>query len=296
MLEKLKMTDLTISIVSYKTRDLVEKCLKSIYQNTKEISFEIFVIDNDSGDGTMEMIKEKFPQVNLIVNKQNRGFAFAHNQALKKAKGKFLILLNPDCRVYKNTFLKMIKFLKDNPEVGIISPKIAEPGWRIGPVARGEPSVFFGFLRFSGLYRFFPKLTAEYYKDLVKNNKIQEVSNVGGTAMMIKREVIKKIGLLDESFFLYFEDFDFCLRAREKGFKVFYYPKATILHFFGESSKQNPTRVTNWYFNSMKRLYNKHFAPKHGFLFNQMTYFGLEVFKIKEIIKRIFSKNKKVTS
>lgn len=296
-----KMIDLSISIVNYKTKNFLKKCLNSIYKNTQGIDYEVFVIDNASRDSSERLLRElKRPfgcpnsKLKIILNKKNLGFAKAHNLALKKAKGKYLLLLNPDTEIKKDTFLKMINFMEKNPQIGILSPKIIEPDWRIGPVARGKPSVFFGFLRFSELYRFFPKLTEDYYKDLTKYDKTQEVESVGGTCFMIKRKVLEKIGFLDESFFLYFEDFDYCQRAKKAGFKIYYLPKATIFHHFGESSKQNYILATSLYFNSMKRLYQKHFSKEHTSLFNFLAYLGFELFKIKEIVKRSLSKNKKV--
>lgn len=289
--------DLTISIVNYKTKQFLEKCLLSIYRNTKGISFEIFVIDNASRDGSDKLLlnlKSQKAKLKVILNEKNKGFAAGHNQALKRAKGKYLVLLNPDSELRGNTFFKMIKFMRKNRTVGILSPKIIEPGWRIGPVARGNPSVFMGFLRFSELYRFFPAMTADYYKDLEKFDQIQEVDNIGGTCFMFKRAVLEKVGLLDESFFLYFEDFDYCQRAKEAGYRIFYFPGAQILHHFGESSKQNYIHSTSLYFNSMKRYYLKHFYSRHSILFNLMVLLGLEIFKVKEITKRILSKNKKV--
>jgi hypothetical protein len=232
--------DLSIIIVNWKVKDLLEKCLRSVFDQTKNISFEVFVVDNNSGDGSVEMVREKFPQVDLTASAENLGFAKGNNLAIKKSRGKYILLLNPDTEILENALEKMVRFMDAHPECGIAGCKLLNPDLSLQPSVRAFPDLASQVFILLKIHHLFPHSKA-MYKYLVQNfdyEKTQEVDQVMGAFMMIRREVIEKIGLMDETFWLWYEEVDFCKRAKDAGFKILYTPEAKIIHFFGQSFKQ----------------------------------------------------------
>jgi GT2 family glycosyltransferase len=232
--------DLSIVIVNWKVKDLLEKCIQSIFEQTKDISFEVFVVDNNSGDGSVEMVREKFPQVDLTASQENLGFAKGNNPAIKKAHGRYILLLNPDTEILDNALEKMVKFMDSNSGCGIAGCKLLNPDLSLQPSVRTFPTLTSQVFILLKIHHLFPHSKA-MYKYLVQNfdyEKTQEVDQVMGAFMMIRREVINKIGMLDEKFWIWFEEVDFCKRAKEAGFKILYTPEAKIIHHFGQSFKQ----------------------------------------------------------
>jgi hypothetical protein len=232
--------DLSIIIVNWKVKDLVEKCLQSIFEQTKDISFEVFVVDNNSGDGSAEMVREKFPQVDLTVSTENLGFAKGNNLAIKKSRGRYILLLNPDTEILDNALEKMVRFMDTHSECGISGCKLLNPDLSLQPSVRAFPDLISQLFILLKIHHLLPH-SKTMYKYLVQNfdyEKMQEVDQVMGAFMMIRREVINKIGLLDEKFWIWFEEVDFCKRAKAAGFKILYTPEVKIIHHFGQSFKQ----------------------------------------------------------
>ncbi len=232
--------DLSIIIVNWKVKDLLEKCLQSIFEQTKNISFEVFVVDNNSGDGSVEMVREKFPQVDLTASQENLGFAKGNNLAIKKSRGRYILLLNPDTEILENALEKMVRFMDANQDCGIAGCKLLNPDLSLQPSVRAFPDLASQIFILLKLHHLFP-YSKTMYKYLVQNfdyGKTQEVDQVMGAFMMIRREVAEKIGLLDENFWIWFEEVDFCKRAKIAGFKILYTPEAKIIHHFGQSFKQ----------------------------------------------------------
>lgn len=254
--------DLSIIIVNWKVKDLLEKCLRSIFEQTKNISFEIFVVDNNSGDGSVEMIQAKFPQVNLTASAENLGFAKGNNLAIKKARGRYVLLLNPDTEILDNALEKMVRFMDAHPECGIAGCKLLNPDLSLQPSVRAFPSFASQIFILLKIHHLFPHSKA-MYKYLVQDfdyEKTQEVDQVMGAFMMIRREAIEKIGLLDEKFWIWFEEVDFCKRAEAAGFKILYTPEAKIIHLYGQSFKQAMGVKKQKNFNRSLSYYFK----KHG--------------------------------
>lgn len=232
--------DLSIIIVNWKVKDLLEKCLRSIFEQTKNIGFEIFVVDNASGDGSVEMVREKFPQVDLTASTENLGFAKGNNLAAKKANGKYVLLLNPDTEILDNALEKMVKFMNNHPECGIAGCKLLNPDLSLQPSVRSFPTFASQVFILLKLHHLFPHSKAMYHY-LMQDfdyEKTQEVDQVMGAFFMIRREVIEKIGLLDENFWIWFEEVDYCKRAKNAGWKILYTPEAKIIHHYGQSFKQ----------------------------------------------------------
>ncbi|MFA5128637.1 MAG: glycosyltransferase family 2 protein [Patescibacteria group bacterium] len=232
--------DLSIIIVNWKVKDLLEKCLKSIFEQTKDITFEVFVVDNNSGDGSVEMVREKFPQVDLTASAENLGFAKGNNLAIKKSRGRYILLLNPDTEILDNALGKMVQFMDTHPECGIGGCKLLNPDLSLQPSVRAFPDLASQIFILLKIHHLLPH-SKTMYKYLVQDfdyEKIQEADQVMGAFMLIRREVINKIGMLDENFWIWFEEVDFCKRAKEADFKILYTPEAKIIHHFGQSFKQ----------------------------------------------------------
>jgi len=232
--------DLSIIIVNWKVKDLLEKCLSSIFEQTKNISFEVFVVDNNSGDGSAEMVREKFPQVDLTAGAENLGFAKGNNLAIKKSRGRYILLLNPDTEILDNALEKMVRFMDTHPECGVGGCKLLNLDLSLQPSVRAFPDLVSQVFILLKIHHLFPHSKA-MHKYLVQDfdyEKTQEVDQVMGAFMMIRREVIEKIGMLDENFWIWFEEVDFCKRAKEAGFKILYTPEAKIIHLYGQSFKQ----------------------------------------------------------
>lgn len=252
--------DLSIIIVNWNVRVLLTKCLNSIFSCPKGREFEVIIIDNASEDGSIEMITQQFPQVRLILNKSNKGFAKANNQGLREMRGEFALLLNPDTIVGEEAIDKMVEFMKENDDVGILGPKIINPDGSLQASAFSYPTliddIILGFR--SNLF-FTGKFISHYHSRLYHlPDHPFRVDWVSGACLMIRKKTIEDIGLLDERLFLFAEDLDWCLRAKNGGWKVIYFPRACIVHYGGQSTKKNlQMKIWSFYF---KRFY---FAKKY---------------------------------
>lgn len=293
----MRIPALSIGIVTFQTREFLRECLISIHQfNISKGECEITVVDNASTDGTVEMIKGGFPQVCVIENLKNRGFSASMNQALRIAHGRFLLLLNPDTLVFPDSLDQLIHFMEQHPEVGICGPKVLNPdGTLQKPCRRGESRPWAVISYFTGLSRLFPKskLFGEYLLSYLDEDETHEVAGVSGSCMLIRREVIDQIGLLDERFFAYQEDADYCFRARQAGWKVFYVPTAKIIHYggVGGSHVQPYRSIIEWH-RSYWLYYRKNLAGDYFFLFNWFYYLLMGVKLILALVQHTLHKGK----
>ena len=254
--------DLSIIIVSYNTKDLLVDCISSVYRSTDGLDFEILVIDNASADGSAAEVKAKFPGVRVVSNQVNRGFAAASNQGMQLMRGEYALLLNPDSQVPSRSLAKMVRYLEENQSVGIIGCKVLNPDGTLQPSAfplpRLKDLVLSGFaVGWAPWGRRLQRLCSRPY--LPRKGPV-EVGWVSGSCLMIRRETIDRIGLLDENFFLYSEDVDWCIRAKREGWAVVYYPDAAVVHHGGQSAEQNLALKISAFYG--KRLYfgRKHFG------------------------------------
>jgi GT2 family glycosyltransferase len=267
---------LSICIVSYQACSYLEECLRSIYAHPLQGEFEIIDVDNGSTDGTVEMVKSAFPQVRLIELPANAGFAAPMNQALREAKGDYLLLLNPDTLVHAGAFERLIAFMQEHPEAGICGPKVLNTdGTLQQPCRRGEPTPWAVISYFFRLYKLFPRsrFFGGYLMNYLGEDELNSVGGVSGSCMLIRRETLERIGYLDERFFAYQEDADICRRARQGGWKVYYVPQAQITHYGGQGgSRAQPFRsIYAWHY-SYYLYYRKHLAANYFFLFNWLYY------------------------
>jgi len=267
----LSMVDVSLCIVSYKARDFVRDCLASVSKNTRKSTLEIILVDNNSQDGTVEIVANHFPTVKLIINDKNVGFSRANNQALKVSKGRFILWLNPDTVLLPNALDTLVAFMDSRPDVAIVGPKVLNKDRTLqGQCRRGFPTPWAMFCYFSGLSELFPhhKLFSKYLMTYQNENVAHEVDAVSGSCLLVRREVMDKIGLLDEDYFMYGEDLDYCYRAKKAGWKVYYTPEAQVIHYGGTASRKKPFRSIYEFHRAMWIFYRKHLAQDYFFLFN----------------------------
>lgn len=267
---------LSICIVNYKVRDLLKDCLESIYQYPPAFSFEIIVVDNHSEDGSIEMLAQDYPQVRCAERAGNDGYTLPMNQALKMGAGQFLIQLNPDTIVQPGAFDQLVYFMQQHPEVGICTPKVLNrDGTLQKQCRRSAARPWDAFTYFSGLSKRYPKSRrfAGYLMTYLDEDEVNEVEAVSGSCMFIRRAVVEQIGYLDELFFAYQEDADFCFRAREAGWKIYYVPQAKIIHFGGQGGSRIEVyrSIYQWH-RSYFLYYRKHLAKHYFFLINWFFY------------------------
>jgi GT2 family glycosyltransferase len=266
--------ELSIIIVNYKTKEFLIPCLSSIYRASQGLNIEIIVIDNNSGDDSVKMIRELFPLVTIIENATNLGFAAASNRGLKAMKGSYALLLNPDTEVINGTLETMLEFMKDNQRVGILGCKNLNQQGNFHRSCFPAPSLIYELseiLYHLKLDKILPtKMTYCCYDNLVKTaHHPFEVGWVSGACLMTKKEVIQDIGLLDENLFMFFEDTDWCVRATQKGWKVVYHPSVSIFHHGGGGAKTNiniTSPCIEYMYKSKLHFANKHFG-KTGLIF-----------------------------
>lgn len=257
--------DLSIIIINWNVKDLLQKCLESIYRETKDISFEVFVIDNASSDGSAEMVIENFPEVKLIVNTENKGFAKANNQGIKESSGKYILLLNPDTEIISNVFLKMIEVFKEDEKLGILGPKLLNSDKSLQSSIRRFPTLFSQTLILLKIHHFLPNLKTfkKYFARDFDYSREQSVDQVMGACFMIRKKMLEQIGVLDEKFYIWFEEVDYCKRAKKAGWNVAYTPNAEVIHYGGQSFQQKLSLEKQKIFNKSLRYY---FRKHYGFL------------------------------
>lgn len=268
--------ELSVCIVTYKARDYLHESLRSLKENTCLPNLELIVVDNGSRDGVGEMLQQEYPAVHFIQNEENAGFTRPMNQALRVARGDYLLQLNPDTIILPGALDQLVGFMDSNVEAGICTPKVLNRDRTLQKSCRrGEPRPWAMISYFLGLSNLFPrsKFFGGYHLNYLDENETNEVAGVSGSCMLIRREVIDQIGYLDEQFFAYQEDADYCFRARQAGWRIYYMPQAQIIHYGGQGgSRVEPYRsIVEWH-RSYWIYYRKHLARDYFFLFNWIYY------------------------
>lgn len=287
--------DLSVIIVSYNVRHFLELCLNSVRKASAEISCEIFVVDNNSADGSCSMISREFPEAKLIINNVNRGFSAASNQALKLAEGKYILLLNPDTIVEEDTFTRCIGFMESHPEAGALGVRMINGKGRFVPDSKKAlPTPKTAFFKIMGLARLFPKsaLFNKYYLGNLDDLKTTEADILSGAFMFLRKEAVVKTGYLDEDFFMYGEDVDYCYRLLQAGYSNYYFPEARIIHFKGESTKKEDLNIFISFNRAMLTFVSKHFNNDHSGIFilfiKTAIFFRAGLNLIKRFLRRFF--------
>lgn len=288
----------SIVIVNWKTPKLLAACLDSLIKDPAHSQFELWVVDNASGDGSVEMLASDYPSVNIIANTENLGFSKACNQAIPQAEGEYVLLLNPDTIIYDNAVSKLANFMDAHPKCGAAGPRVLNPDGTLQLACRRSfPNPAAAFFRLTYLSKLFPNNPqfAKYNLTYTDPNAVTEVDALSGSCMMVRNSVIKKIGLLDEDIFMFGEDIDWCWRVKQDGWKVFYIPDAIVYHYHGASSRLRPVGATVNLHRGMHVFYQKHLAPKYWAPFNWLVYSGIwlraGLFIVLSSLKRLTSTN-----
>lgn len=265
----------SIIIVSYNTKNILRDCLNSILNTVSIGKVEVFVVDNASSDGSADMVEKEFKSIQLIRSAANLGFAGGNNLAIRKCTGEFVLLLNPDSVLSSGVIEKTIDYMESDSECGVLGIKLLNSDGKLQPCARKIPNPFFKFLVITGIANKFKNNSILGGPDYSwwDHSSTKEVGWVVGAYFLIRKKLIDQIGMLDDRYFLYFEEIDFCLNAKRKGWKVIFYPFAEILHIGGQSSIASKGKVSsagkqliNYRIKSEFRFYRKNFNILYVFL------------------------------
>jgi len=283
--------DLSVIIVSYNAVDFLKLCLHSVYSACHSISAEVFVVDNHSSDDSVDMVRKEFPQTHVIANTNNPGFSVANNQAIKLSKGKYILILNPDTIVAEDTFEKMISLMNSNNKIGCLGIKMIDGSGSFLPESkRGIPTPWNSFCKISGLSSFFKKskIFNEYHKGYLSNNINHPIEILSGAYMCLRKEVVDKVGMFDETFFMYGEDIDLSYRIIQTGYQNYYFADSTIIHFKGESTSKDKVYRDRFY-KAMILFARKHFSKSYGFIFSILINIAISLIKFLSVIRKTSS-------
>jgi len=254
--------DLSIITVSWNVRDLLRRCLRSLPASDSALSTDVWVVDNASHDGSAAMVREEFPHVRLIENPGNDGFTRANNQALALCRGRHVLLLNPDTEVIGDALQTMVSYLDGHGDVGVVGPQLVYPDGSVQPSRRRFPDLKTMLVESTIVQRLRPDngVVRRYYMADQPHDALQNVDWLVGACLMVRREAMEQAGLLDERFFMYSEEMDWCLRIKQHGWRVVYVPAARVMHHEARSSEQTPA-AQHIYFQGSKVAYAaKHFG------------------------------------
>lgn len=287
------MKKLSVIIVNYNVCYFLEQALKSVLNGVKHIDAEIFVVDNNSVDGSVEMVREKFPEVVLIDNQDNVGFSKANNQAIRQSTGEYVLLLNPDTVVEEETFSKCCQFMDDHPDAGGLGVKMVDGSGEFLPESkRALPTPEVAFYKIFGLSSLFSKSKrfGKYHLGYLDEDEVHEVEILAGAFMLMRRQALDEVGLLDEDYFMYGEDIDLSWRLIKGGYKNYYYPETRIIHYKGESTKRTSINYVFIFFGAMIIFANKHFSKGSANLFTFLIKSAIYLKASVQLVKNVWSK------
>lgn len=275
------MVDLSIIIVNYNTKLLTLQAVQSIFESQTSYSFEVIVVDNASTEtGLQEDLREQFHQVFFLQNESNLGFSRANNRGIRMAKGRYILLLNSDTKMESNTLQIMLDYMENDPDVGASGCKVLLSDGSLDKACkRGYPTPEASLYYLLYLHSVFPTKPQfnQYQLGHLNIDEEHEVDSLVGAFMIVRMEVVDQIGLLDEDFFMYGEDIDWCYRIKEAGWKIRYYPRAKILHLKGASSKKKPVKIIYEFHRAMYLFYNKHYRNKYPLWVTGLVYAGISL-------------------
>ncbi len=287
--------DLSVVIVNYNVKYFLEQCLHSVYKAMEGLNVEVWVVDNNSVDGSCSHIRQKFPWVKLIENRENVGFSKANNQAIRESKGKYVLLLNPDTVVEEDTFRKSFDFMEKHPEAGCLGVKMIDGKGHFLPESkRALPTPQVAFYKIFGFSSLFPKSKkfGKYHLGYLPEDEVNSVEVMAGAYMFLRKETLDKVGLLDEDYFMYGEDIDLSYRITQGGYLNYYYPETTIIHYKGESTKKGSLNYVLVFYNAMIIFARKHFSKRnaryYSFVINLAIYLRAAMAVTRRFIKRIY--------
>jgi len=264
--------DLSIVIVNWNVCDLLQRCLWSLSgaeaYSAPEFTSEVIVVDCASSDGSVEIVRREFPWVRLIASGENLGYARGNNQGVAGAGGRYLLILNPDTEIVGDSLVMMIRYLEEHPAVGVVGPQLCNPDGTLQPSRRRFPTLATAFCESTLLQQWFPsnRFARRYYLDDRPADTTQAVDWLVGAALMIRRETWRQVGPLDEDFFMYFEELDWCRRCRMAGWEIHYLPAAQIIHHEGKSSEQVVAARTIRFQRSKIHYFRKYYGKGWGWI------------------------------
>ena len=285
--------ELSIIVVNYNVKHFLKQCLQSVYVSAKHISSEVIVVDNNSVDGSVEMIKNNFPNTIIINNKKNVGFSKANNQAIKIAKGSIVLMLNPDTVIQEKTLKYVLNFINITNNVGAVGIKMVDGKGNFLPESkRSLPKPSTAFYKIFGLSRVFPnsKKFGKYHLNFLDKDKIHEIDVISGAFLMTKKSVLEEVGFLDERFFMYGEDIDLSYRIQKKGYINYYLPDHSIIHYKGESTKKTSVNYIFTFYNAMILFVKKHYDKKDASILISVIKLAIMFRALISITKRLITK------
>ena len=285
---------LSIIIVNFRTFELTKNTIDSVLSNDCNYDYEILVVDNKSDDGSLEKLEETFSneiknsKITFIANNSNMGFSYANNLAIKKSSSKYILLLNSDTIIKENTLNKCLNYIETHQDVGALGCKVSLPNGELDKACkRSFPNPINSFYRLFHI----PNKNLEvnnYNLSNLDDNGVYEIDCLVGAFMLVKKDVINQIGMLDEDYFMYGEDIDWCYRIKKAGWKIIYFGKTEIIHFKGSSSNKKSFKLIYAFYKSMYIFYKKHLAEKYFVLLNFIVYVGIAVHLIVKLFINIF--------
>lgn len=271
---------IAIVIVSYNSKEFLDDCLNSVQLACQRVAADVWVVDNAGTDGTAAYVRQNFPWVRVLEAEKNGGFSYGNNLALQEAgfphnsSYSAALLLNPDTTLEPAALETLAGYLEKNPQVGVVGPKLLlKDGTLDKACKRGEPTLSTTFYHFSGLAKFFPKNQhfGKYNMTFIGDDEMAQVDSVVGACMLVRGSAIRQVGLLDEQFFMYGEDLDWCIRIRNAGWQVVYYPSAVVHHWKGTSSRKQADVMLRAFYDAMTIFYRKHYAPTRSAFTNWLV-------------------------
>lgn len=287
---------MAVVIVSYNVSSLLDACLRSLL--AQEVALEIVVVDNASLDGSPEMVARDFPEVRLVRNRENRGFATASNQGIKQTTAPLVLSLNPDTVLQPGAVDGLATYLDRHPEAGAAGPRIMRPDGSLDLAARRTfPSPSVALLRLSLVSRFFPRSSrlARYNLTDRSPDLLQEIDSGTGACLMFRRAVLDQVGLFDESFFMYGEDLDLCFRIKAAGWRIVYVPQSVVIHHKGQSSRQQSSAMIREFHRAMRIFFRKHYRRSTPAPLAALVYAGIELRSAGLLVANLFRRQKRVS-
>lgn len=293
--------DLSVIVVNYKTKDLTRQTLRSVFRAAVPAGkIELILVDNASNDGTVAEVRRRFPRVKVIEAPENLGFAGGNNLGLKRAKGRYLLLLNSDTLINKDTLVKMVKFMDENPKAGLSTCRVELVNGQIDPAShRGFPTPWASLTYYTGLEKLFPtsRIFSQYHQGWQDLSVPHEIDCPTGAFFFIRRAALNQVGLLDQRFFMYGEDIDYAYRVKQAGWKIMYTPITAIVHLKGASglkkqvknrltpeARQLRIKITRIFFDNNKILYRKHFSRRYPALVRRLFDAAIDCLKLIKVL------------
>lgn len=279
-----KQISLTIIIVSFEAKEFLATCLTTVQEACKGLDAQIVVVDNASLDGSVQMMREKFPWAKCVVLDKNIGFAAANNKAIAQARSPYILLLNPDTEVQPDTVKTMLSFMETHPDAGVATCRVNLSDGSIDPSChRGFPTPWAAFCYFLGLESLFAKSTlfGQYHLTYLPFDTVHEIDSPSGAFYLVRRSVLDQVGLFDERFFLYAEELDLSMRIKHAGWKIYYTPITSIVHYKGQTGRNSTDphirrQANRAFYETMLQFYNKHYQTRYPWLVSLLVWLAVK--------------------